>query len=239
MKRDSSWTYVLYLGRDASGKKQQKWVGGHRTKREAEDALTEALERMRTGVWVDPGTTTLGEFLTEWLAAMESNVLDTTYRGQRFATDASTPPAWISGSCFGSPTRTTFVRPVAASRTSGARVRVPTMPASSTTSTVRSSSRCSRGWRSTLSLAIVVGVMNEFAFLGEHFFEGDLTALSLRMAGTPVGPLRSTHRFPERALAALLADRASGSGVADHTATIIQFPGSEMADPDRLGELER
>ncbi|HMR94840.1 MAG TPA: tyrosine-type recombinase/integrase [Microthrixaceae bacterium] len=81
MKRGSSWTYVLYLGRDASGKKQQKWVGGHRTKKEAEDALVEALERMRTGMWVDPGTTTFGEFLTEWLAAMESNVLDTTYRG--------------------------------------------------------------------------------------------------------------------------------------------------------------
>lgn len=62
----------------------------------------------------------------------------------------------------------------------------------------------------------VVGVMTEFAFLGEHFFEGDLTALSLRMAGTPVGPLRSTHRFPDRALLVLLADRASGSGVADH-----------------------
>lgn len=80
MKRGSSWTYVLYLGRDASGKKQQKWVGGHRTKKEAEDALVEALERMRTGMWVDPGVTTLGEYLTEWLAAMESNVVDTTFR---------------------------------------------------------------------------------------------------------------------------------------------------------------
>jgi len=80
MKRGSTWTYVLYLGRDASGKKQQKWVGGHRTKREAEDALVEALERMRTGMWVDPGVTTLGEFLAEWLAAMETNVLDTTFR---------------------------------------------------------------------------------------------------------------------------------------------------------------
>ena len=80
MKRGSTWTYVLYLGRDASGKKQQKWVGGHRTKKDAEDALVEALERMRTGMWIDPGTTTLGEYLTEWLAAMESNVLDTTYR---------------------------------------------------------------------------------------------------------------------------------------------------------------
>jgi integrase len=80
MKRGSTWTYVLYLGRDASGKKQQKWVGGHRTKKDAEDALVEALERMRTGMWVDPGVTTLGEYLTEWLAAMESNVVDTTFR---------------------------------------------------------------------------------------------------------------------------------------------------------------
>ena len=80
MKRGSTWTYVLYLGRDASGKKQQKWVGGHRTKKEAEDALIEALERRRTGMWVDPGVTTLGEYLTEWLAAMESNVVDTTFR---------------------------------------------------------------------------------------------------------------------------------------------------------------
>ena len=80
MKRGSTWTYVIYLGRDASGKKQQKWVGGHRTKREAEDALTETLERLRTGMWIDPGTTTVGGYIAEWLAAMESQVLDTTDR---------------------------------------------------------------------------------------------------------------------------------------------------------------
>ncbi|HPG14406.1 MAG TPA: tyrosine-type recombinase/integrase [Microthrixaceae bacterium] len=80
MKRGSTWTYVLYLGRDATGKKQQKWVGGHRSKKEAEDALVEALERLRTGMWLDPGATTLGAYLDEWLAAMESNVLDTTFR---------------------------------------------------------------------------------------------------------------------------------------------------------------
>ena len=42
MKRGSTWTYVIALGRDASGKKRQKWVGGHRTKADAEDALIEA-----------------------------------------------------------------------------------------------------------------------------------------------------------------------------------------------------
>ena len=67
----------------------------------------------------------------------------------------------------------------------------------------------------------VVGVMNEFAFLGEHFFDGDLTALTLRMAETPVGPLRSTHRFPDRALAALLSGNGDGE---DGSATIIPFP---------------
>ncbi len=77
----------------------------------------------------------------------------------------------------------------------------------------------------------VVGVMTEFAFLGEHFFEGDLTALSLRMAATPVGPLRSTHRFPDRALAALLIDRSSGAGAHDNMATVIPFPGQKVTGP--------
>ena len=80
MKRGKTWTYVISLGRDASGKKRQKWVGGHRTKKAAEDALTEALERMRTGMWIDPGTTTVGEFIAEWMAVMSSMVLDTTER---------------------------------------------------------------------------------------------------------------------------------------------------------------
>ncbi len=71
----------------------------------------------------------------------------------------------------------------------------------------------------------VVGVMNEFAFLGEHFFRGDLTALTLRMAKTPVGPLRSTHHFPDLALSALLADSVGDPTDSDQWATIIPFPG--------------
>lgn len=71
----------------------------------------------------------------------------------------------------------------------------------------------------------VVGVMNEFAFLGEHWFDGDLTALSLRMAGTPVSPLRSGDRFPDRALAALVGHLAPP---ADGLAEVIPFPGIEL-----------
>lgn len=71
----------------------------------------------------------------------------------------------------------------------------------------------------------IVGVMTEFAFLGEHWFDGDLTALSLRMASTPVGPLRSGDRFPDQALAALVGDLAPP---ADGLAEVIPFPGTGL-----------
>ena len=77
-KRGSTWTYVVYMGRDANGKKRHQWRGGFRTKRECEAALTEALERRRTGTWADPGEQTVGEFLTQWLAATKPSLRDST-----------------------------------------------------------------------------------------------------------------------------------------------------------------
>lgn len=85
----------------------------------------------------------------------------------------------------------------------------------------------------------VVGVMNEFAFLAEHWFEGDLTALSVRMADTPVGPLRASDRFPDQALAALVGDLAPP---ADGLAEVIPFPGIALPlatspDPAKVRSL--
>jgi len=74
----------------------------------------------------------------------------------------------------------------------------------------------------------VVGVMNELAFLGERCFDGDLVALSLRMAGTPVGPLRSSHGFPDEALAALLRATAPSD---EPMAEVIPFPGMTTPEP--------
>ena len=55
----------------------------------------------------------------------------------------------------------------------------------------------------------VVGMMNEFTFLAEaHLGTGtqpDLLGLSVRLAGTPCGPLSKRHVSPDRELAALLA----------------------------------
>lgn len=53
----------------------------------------------------------------------------------------------------------------------------------------------------------VVGVMNEFAFHGEHRWHGGvngLEELSLAMASMPLGPLRGRTGFPDRELASVL-----------------------------------
>ncbi len=58
----------------------------------------------------------------------------------------------------------------------------------------------------------VLGVMNEFAVLGEHHQSiepVDLTQLSVRLAGTPLGPLRKRTGFPNRELAAAVGSNDS------------------------------
>lgn len=76
----------------------------------------------------------------------------------------------------------------------------------------------------------VVGVMNEFAFLGERFYEGDLRALSLRVARTPVGPLREGGGSPDRALAAMFGSTPpepapEADSEPEQLAKVIPFPG--------------
>ncbi|HET9690024.1 MAG TPA: tyrosine-type recombinase/integrase [Acidimicrobiales bacterium] len=84
VKRGAGYTYVLELGRDAAtGKRRQKWVGGFRTKREAEAALTAALGRLQAGQFADPGRTTVGEFLEHWLDSVAPTLRETTAASYR------------------------------------------------------------------------------------------------------------------------------------------------------------
>ena len=56
----------------------------------------------------------------------------------------------------------------------------------------------------------VVGTMNEFAFLAEVYRDqrgaDDLIAIATYLAGVPCGALRKSHRFPDLALRALVAE---------------------------------
>jgi integrase len=75
-KRGNTWCVVVDVGRDAeTGKRRQSWKSGFRTRREAERGLTELLGRLEGGSFVEPTRQTVGDFLCEWLAAIEARGL--------------------------------------------------------------------------------------------------------------------------------------------------------------------
>jgi hypothetical protein len=57
----------------------------------------------------------------------------------------------------------------------------------------------------------VVGIMNEFAFLAGEYRgrTPDLTAMSLRLAHTPCGPLRKSQGFPDLELMAVIEETSN------------------------------
>lgn len=78
-KRGSAWAYVLDIGRDESGRRRQQWRGGFATRRAAQDALTEALQRLQSGSYVEPSKQTLAHFLEEWLQSIRPSVRASTF----------------------------------------------------------------------------------------------------------------------------------------------------------------
>ena len=62
-----SWAVVLDLGRDASGKRRQKWHTVRGSKKDAQRDLARLLHEINTGAYVEPSRMTLGEYLDRWL----------------------------------------------------------------------------------------------------------------------------------------------------------------------------
>lgn len=63
-----SYTIVLNLGRDPStGKRKQQWVSIKGTKKDAEKRLSELLNQLDNGIFINPRKATLAEFLNQWL----------------------------------------------------------------------------------------------------------------------------------------------------------------------------
>jgi integrase len=79
IKRGTSWSVVLDLGRDGTGKRLRKWHSGYRSRKEAEHARVELLSTLAKGTYVAPSKVTLGSYLTDhWLPAKRSTVKTTT-----------------------------------------------------------------------------------------------------------------------------------------------------------------
>lgn len=71
----NNWSIVIELGIDpATKKRKQQWFSFTGTEKEAEKRLTELLHQLDTGTFVQPGKTTLGEYLTRWLKDYKQNL---------------------------------------------------------------------------------------------------------------------------------------------------------------------
>ena len=66
-RSNRSWAVVIDLGRDASGKRHQKWHTIHGTKKDAQRELTRLLHQLDTGTYVHPSKMTVAEYLERWL----------------------------------------------------------------------------------------------------------------------------------------------------------------------------
>lgn len=79
IKRGESWSVVLDLGRDSTGKRVRKWHSGYPTKKDVESARIELLGTVARGTYVPPTKVTVGAFLIEeWLPAKRTTVKPTT-----------------------------------------------------------------------------------------------------------------------------------------------------------------
>jgi integrase len=84
IKRGSTYSIVLDLGRGLDGRRVRRWHSGYRTKKDAERARTELLARLDQGTYVEPSRLTLATFLREqWLPGLATRVRATTLHSYR------------------------------------------------------------------------------------------------------------------------------------------------------------
>jgi integrase len=89
-REKATWYVVINLGRDANGRRSQKWHGGFRTRKEADAARAKLVNEINTGVYAEPTKTTLKDWvMRSWLPTLKSQVKPTTWAGLR--PNASTP----------------------------------------------------------------------------------------------------------------------------------------------------
>jgi Arm DNA-binding domain len=75
-KKGTRYYVVVDIGRDVeTGKRKQKWHSGHRTKKEAESALSDILTNLDRGTYVEPSRLTVGGFLErDWLPSLRGQL---------------------------------------------------------------------------------------------------------------------------------------------------------------------
>ena len=92
-KHGPSWRYRIDLPPDPlTGKRRQLTKGGYRTKREAQEACTTALDDARRGQLVRTTRTTVRAFLEDWITSRKLDLKPSAWQGYRDYLDAYVLP---------------------------------------------------------------------------------------------------------------------------------------------------
>jgi integrase len=80
-KRGSTYSIVVDIGRDENGKRKQKWFSGYKTKKEAEKALANIIDKIEKNQYFDVENISLKDYLFYWLKNYaKKNVAESTYK---------------------------------------------------------------------------------------------------------------------------------------------------------------
>lgn len=69
-----TWAIVIDLGRDANGKRRQKWHTVRGSKKNAQRKMAAILHQRETGSYVEPTKLTLSQYLEQWLEHIQTKV---------------------------------------------------------------------------------------------------------------------------------------------------------------------
>src|SRR5262245_54710733 len=77
------WAIVLDVRDPATGKRKRRWHSFSGTKRQAQIACARLISEIQTGAAVEPGRTTVAQFLDQWLEHIKPTVTPRTH--ERYA----------------------------------------------------------------------------------------------------------------------------------------------------------
>ncbi|MGB7605896.1 MAG: site-specific integrase [Lutisporaceae bacterium] len=80
-KSENRWQIVIELGYDPSGKRQRIFKTVEGTKKDASAAMTEMLNELNKGTYIEPSKMTLTQYLRDWLQTYAVNLSPTTVAG--------------------------------------------------------------------------------------------------------------------------------------------------------------
>jgi integrase len=93
VRRGSTWSFVVRERDPETGKTKPRWVGGFRTRKDAEKARDGARAAVHRGTYVAPRNLTVGKYLDDWIAGHEVELKPSTAASYRSKIDLYLRPA--------------------------------------------------------------------------------------------------------------------------------------------------